>query len=122
MVRAGFEGMLAASTDLEVVGEAENGEEAVRLVERLAPDVVLMDLRMPEMDGVEAADRGDIGPARHESTRPHDLRLRRGHPARHGGRARPATCSRTRRGQELFRASQAAARGEPPGPRRGGAA
>ena len=54
IVRAGFEGMLAESTDLKVVGEAENGEEAVRLAERLRPDVVLMDLRMPVVDGVEA--------------------------------------------------------------------
>jgi DNA-binding NarL/FixJ family response regulator len=53
-VRAGFEGMLAEKPDLEVVGEAGNGEEAVRLADQLRPDVVLMDLRMPEVDGVEA--------------------------------------------------------------------
>jgi DNA-binding NarL/FixJ family response regulator len=40
--------------DLEVVGEAENGEEAVRLALELAPDVILMDVRMPELDGIEA--------------------------------------------------------------------
>jgi DNA-binding NarL/FixJ family response regulator len=57
IVRAGFEGMLAEMSDLEVVGEAENGEEAVRLAERLRPDVVLMDLRMPVVDGVEATNR-----------------------------------------------------------------
>jgi DNA-binding NarL/FixJ family response regulator len=57
IVRAGFEGMLAERTELEVVGEAENGEEAVRLAERLRPDVVLMDLRMPVVDGVEATSR-----------------------------------------------------------------
>ncbi len=57
IVRAGFEGMLAGKPDLEVVGEAENGQEAVRLAERLQPDVVLMDLRMPVIDGVEATRR-----------------------------------------------------------------
>jgi DNA-binding NarL/FixJ family response regulator len=57
IVRAGFEGMLAEMPDLEVVGEAENGEEAVRLAQRLRPDVVLMDLRMPVVDGVEATSR-----------------------------------------------------------------
>jgi DNA-binding NarL/FixJ family response regulator len=57
IVRAGFEGMLAEMPDLDVVGEAENGEEAVRLAQRLRPDVVLMDLRMPVVDGVEATSR-----------------------------------------------------------------
>jgi DNA-binding NarL/FixJ family response regulator len=57
IVRAGFEGMLAGQPDLEVVGEAENGEEAVTLAQRLRPDVVLMDLRMPVVDGVEATNR-----------------------------------------------------------------
>jgi len=42
---------------IDVVGEAANGEEAVKLAERLAPDVVLMDLRMPVLDGVEATRR-----------------------------------------------------------------
>jgi DNA-binding NarL/FixJ family response regulator len=57
IVRAGFEGMLAEKSDLEVPGEAENGEEAVHLPALLRPDVILMDLRMPEMDGVEAISR-----------------------------------------------------------------
>jgi len=57
IVRAGFEGILAEKPDLAVVGEAERGGEAVRLTDRLSPDVVLMDLRMPEMDGVEAIGR-----------------------------------------------------------------
>jgi DNA-binding NarL/FixJ family response regulator len=57
IVRAGFEGMLTEKPDLEVVGEAGNGEEAVRLADQLRPDVVLMDLRMPEVDGVEAIGR-----------------------------------------------------------------
>ena len=57
IVRAGFEGMLAEKSDLEVAGEAENGEEAVHLAALLRPDVILMDLRMPAMDGVEAISR-----------------------------------------------------------------
>jgi DNA-binding NarL/FixJ family response regulator len=54
VVRTGLRGMLAGQPDLEVAGEATTGMEAVDLVERLRPDVVLMDLRMPEMDGVTA--------------------------------------------------------------------
>jgi DNA-binding NarL/FixJ family response regulator len=54
VVRTGLHGMLAGQPDLEVAGEATTGIEAVDLVEKLRPDVVLMDLRMPEMDGVTA--------------------------------------------------------------------
>ncbi len=54
VVRTGLQGMLAGQPDLEVAGEASTGMEAVDLVEKLRPDVVLMDLRMPEMDGVTA--------------------------------------------------------------------
>ncbi len=54
VVRAGLEGMLSGQPDMEVVGEAENGKEAVELVDRLQPNVVLMDLRMPLVDGVAA--------------------------------------------------------------------
>jgi len=57
IVRAGFEGMPAEKSDLEMADEAENGEEAVHLSVLLRPDVILMDLRMPEMDGVEAISR-----------------------------------------------------------------
>ena len=54
LVRAGFRSLLGFEPDLDVVGEAADGEEAVALVERLQPDVVLMDIRMPRLDGLAA--------------------------------------------------------------------
>ena len=57
LVRAGFRALLEAEPGIEVVGEAVNGEEAVRLATSLAPDVVLMDIRMPGSDGLEATRR-----------------------------------------------------------------
>jgi DNA-binding NarL/FixJ family response regulator len=57
VVRDGLRGAFTGDPDFEVVGEARNGVEALAKVERLGADVVLMDLRMPEMGGVEAIDR-----------------------------------------------------------------
>ena len=57
LVRGGFRAILGTKAEIEVVGEAENGAEAVALAERRAPDVILMDVRMPVLDGIEATRR-----------------------------------------------------------------
>jgi DNA-binding NarL/FixJ family response regulator len=57
IVRQGLKLILAAQPDFEVVGEASNGREAAELAERLKPDIVLMDVQMPELNGIEATRR-----------------------------------------------------------------
>ena len=57
LVRAGFAALIDAEEDMEVVGEASDGDEALRLADRERPDVVLMDIRMPGVDGIEATRR-----------------------------------------------------------------
>jgi len=57
LIRAGLRMLCAAQPDLEVVGEADNGRDAVSLAARLVPDVVVMDLRMPGVDGITATSR-----------------------------------------------------------------
>ncbi|MGH9171620.1 MAG: response regulator [Acidimicrobiales bacterium] len=54
LVRAGFKVLVDSSDDLEVRGDAANGRDAVRVAREVRPDVILMDIRMPEMDGIEA--------------------------------------------------------------------
>jgi len=63
LVRAGFRMVLDAEDDIAVLGEAANGEQALHSAKRLKPDVVLMDIRMPELDGIAATRRIAGGPS-----------------------------------------------------------
>lgn len=63
LVRAGFAALLDAQDGIEVVGQADDGEQALALARELRPDVVLMDVRMPRLDGIEATQRITADPA-----------------------------------------------------------
>lgn len=67
LVRAGFSQLLDRTPDIEVVGEAADGSEAIRVARSTRPDVILMDLRMPEVDGIEATRRIVADPALHST-------------------------------------------------------
>jgi DNA-binding NarL/FixJ family response regulator len=67
LIRGGLRMLLDAEDDITVVGEAANGEEAVTLARDLRPDLILMDIRMPEVDGVEATRQVVANPELHET-------------------------------------------------------
>ena len=125
LVRSGLRVLIADTPDLEVVGEAANGEEAVRLAREVSPDVVVMDIRMPGMDGIEATQPGHRGPggdprAGADHLRRGRLRLRRAARRRerlpgqgHGARRHPRRDPGRRRRGRADRAGRSRAASSP---------
>jgi DNA-binding NarL/FixJ family response regulator len=74
LFREGLRTLLSTRPDMDVVGEAGDGDEPVALVEKLQPDVVLMDLRMPKADGIQATARHPRALARDSCAGPHHVR------------------------------------------------
>ncbi len=97
MLRLGFRLVLDAQQDMQVIGEAGDGAAALRLVQAKHPDVVLMDVRMPGMDGIEATRHIVARAGTHPGAHPHHLRPRRVRLRRRCGPAPAASCSRTSR-------------------------
>ena len=86
LLRMGFRLILEGEDDLGIVGEASDGAEAIRQVRELAPDVVLMDVRMPVLDGIEATRAITSVRGRREGHHPDHLRPRRVRVCRAPGR------------------------------------
>ena len=97
LVRAGLRMLCESTEDLEVVGEASNGVEAVRLAAELSPDLILMDLRMPGLDGIEATRQILRVAAQAKVSGAHHLRRRRSSLSRRWRRGRRDSWSRTPR-------------------------
>ena len=94
IVRQGLVATLDDEPDFEVVGAASSAEEALALVERQRPDVILLDLELPGMSGVEAIPRLREASPREQDPGLHRLRHRRARPERRPGRREAATSSR----------------------------
>ncbi len=92
MVRAGLRLLIDGEDDLEVVGEAVDGEDAVRVVGSARPDVVLMDVRMPRMNGLDAAREVLAAGRRAPGAGAHHVRRGRGGRRGAAARASPGSC------------------------------